>query len=146
MSVAFYNLLLTGMGYGLAVLDADIIVPIFFPTVMLAVEVEVVSRTSVRVSWNMIEIPVGGVPLQGYTVYYRQKMTRKKQSELSVTVPSYENNVVIENLITNMVYEFEVATVMEQNGETIMGVRSSVVEAQLIDRKLYLPYMQVQQG
>ena len=68
------------------------------------VEVEVVSDTSVRVSWDSVDIP----EITGYTVYYSQTGNRKRQSEGSTTVPSSDNSVVIEGLLNNVEYQFQV--------------------------------------
>ena len=87
---------------------------------MTNVEVEVVSDTSVRVSWDSVDIP----EITGYTVYYNQTGNRKRQSEESITVPISDNSVVIEGLLNNVEYQFQVAAIAEVDGETIVGQRS----------------------
>ena len=87
---------------------------------VMNVEVEVVSDTSVRVSWDGVDIP----EITGYTVYYSQTGNRKRQSEESITVPSSDNSVVIEGLLNNVKYQFQVAAIAELDGDVIMGQRS----------------------
>jgi hypothetical protein len=88
------------------------------------VVVEVVSTTSVKVSWkNIIDIP----EITGYTVYYSQTGNKKRQSgEKSMTASSSANSVVIEGLVKNVEYEFEVVALVELNGVVVlMGERST---------------------
>ena len=84
------------------------------------VVVEVVSDTSVKVSWDSVDIP----EITGYTVYYSQTGNRKRQSEESITVPSSDNSVVIEGLLNNVEYQFQVVAIAELDGDVIMGQRS----------------------
>jgi hypothetical protein len=85
------------------------------------VSVEVVSANSVRVSWDSIDIP----EITGYTVYYSQTGNRERQSEEgSVTVPSSDNSVVIEGLVNNEEYQFQVAVIAVLDGDMIIGQRS----------------------
>ena len=88
---------------------------------VMNVEVEVVSDTSVRVLWDSVDIP----EITGYTVYYSQTGNRKRQSEESVTVPSSDNSVVIEGLLNNVEYQFQVVAIAELDGDVITGQRSS---------------------
>ena len=92
-----------------------------FIALVMNVEVEVVSDTSVRVSWNSVDIP----EITGYTVYYNQTGNRKRQSEESITVPSSDNSVVIEGLLNNVEYQFQVAAIAELDGDVIVGQRST---------------------
>ena len=87
---------------------------------MTNVVVEIVSDTSVRVSWDSVDIP----EITGYTVYYSQTGNRKRQSEDSITVPSSDNFVVIEGLLNNVEYQFQVVAIAELDGDVIMGQRS----------------------
>jgi hypothetical protein len=89
----------------------------FIATVMM-VSVEVVSANSVRVSWDSIDIP----EITGYTVYYSQTGNRERQSE--VTVPSSVDSVVIEGLVNNEEYQFQVAVIAVLDGDMIIGQRS----------------------
>ena len=79
---------------------------------------EVVSVTSIQVSWDGLEIP----ELTGYIVYYSQA----GNSEMNTTISCSENSVTLNNLLTNEVYQFQVVAVAELDGETIMGERSNV--------------------
>ena len=81
------------------------------------VVVEVVSDTSVRVSWNIVDIP----EITGYTIYYSQTGNRKRQSEESITVPSSDNSVVIEGLLNNVEYQFQVVAIAELDGDVIFA-------------------------
>ena len=85
------------------------------------VEVEVISDSSVRVSWDSVDIP----EITGYIVYYSQTGNRKRQSEESITVPSSDNSVVIEGLLNNVEYQFQVVAIAELDGDVIMGQRST---------------------
>ena len=83
------------------------------------VVVETVSDSSVRVSWDIVDIP----EITSYTVYYSQTGTRKRQSEESITIPSSDNSVVIEGL-SSAEYQFQVVAIAEVNGELFVGQRS----------------------
>jgi hypothetical protein len=90
---------------------------------VMNVEVEVVSTTSVKVSWkNIIDIP----EITGYTVYYSQMGNKKRQTgEKFMTVSSSAYSVVIGGLANNAEYEFEVVAIVELNGVVVlMGERS----------------------
>ena len=88
---------------------------------VMNVEVEIVSDTSVRVSWDSIDIP----EITGFIVYYKQTGNRKRQSEESITVPSSDNSVVIEGLLNNVEYQFQVVAIAELDGDVIIGQRSN---------------------
>ena len=79
---------------------------------------EVLSATSIRVSWDRLDIS----EITGYIVYYSQT----GNSEMVTRVPSSENSVTIENLFTDMEYQFQVVAVAELNGDVVMGERSNV--------------------
>ena len=79
-------------------------------------EVEVVSGSSVRLTWDRISLP----EITGYIVYYR--MTG--QQSQNVTVSSTVDSVVIAGLERSAEYQFQVAARAEQNGEMIEGTRS----------------------
>ena len=95
---------------------------------VMNVEVEVVSDTSVRVSWDSVDIP----EITGYTVYYSQTGNRKRQSEESITVSSSDNSVVIEGLLNNVEYQFQVVAIAELDGDVIMGQRSLLCNVERI--------------
>lgn len=110
------------------------------PVVAMNIQVSVISATSVKVSWDSIEmLKSTEYRLYGYKVYYNQKRSIKKQQlEGSVTIPSYENNALIEDLISNRVYQFQVETIFEVDREVVMGMRSPTVEAYLSTSELLL--------
>ncbi len=81
---------------------------------------EPLSATSVNVSWENVTVP----GIVSYTVYYRPRETMGGPSEQSVTVPSSESSVVIENLMTNVEYQFQVAATAELGGDLFHGERS----------------------
>ncbi len=83
------------------------------------VHVEQLTNTSVRVSWR--QVLAGEVA--HYTVYYKPC----EQSEQSVTVPSSESSLMIENLMTNMQYHILVVAVAELEGAVFPGERSSPI-------------------
>ena len=84
---------------------------------------EVVSATSIRVSWDRLDIP----EITRYMVYYSQT----GNSEMATTVPGSEYSVTIDNLLTDVEYQFQVVAVAELNGESnvIEGERSNVSTA-----------------
>ncbi len=93
---------------------------IFFATAMLTnVHVEQLTQTSVNVSWHQSIAD----EITNYTVYYKPS-DDAVQSESSVTVPSSESSVVIEDLKTNMAYQFQVAATAELDGAVFLGQRS----------------------
>ena len=81
---------------------------------------EVLSATSVQVTWDQLDIP----EITGYIVYYSQT----GNSEMITTVSGSENFVTIDNLLTNVEYQFQVVAVAEldEESDTIMGERSNV--------------------
>ena len=81
---------------------------------------EVVSATSIQVSWDRLDIP----EITRYIVYYSQT----GNSEMVTTVSGSENSVTIDNLLTDMEYQFQVVAVAELDGESdaIMGERSNL--------------------
>ena len=79
---------------------------------------EVVSATSIQVSWDRLDIP----EITRYIVYYSQT----GNGEMVTTVSGSENSVTIENLITDFEYQFQVVAVAELDGEVVMGERSNL--------------------
>ena len=79
---------------------------------------EVVSATSIQVSWGRLDIP----EITSYIVYYSQT----GNSEMATTVLHSKNSVTIENLLTNAEYQFQVVAVAALDGDVVMGVRSNV--------------------
>ena len=75
-------------------------------------EVEITSATSVRVSWDRLDIP----EITGYTVYYSQR-----QRDITEHIFSHENSVIIDNLLSDVEYHFEVVAVAELDGDVVTG-------------------------
>ena len=85
------------------------------------VRVEELTSTSVRVSWNRIDI----MEITNYTVYY--SATGSRRNEQSITVASSQNSLVIDDLMSNVDYQFQVAAVALLYGDVrVMGQRSEV--------------------
>ena len=76
-----------------------------------------VSIDSVEVSWDIIDTP----EIIGYIVYYSQTGSRERQSKESITVPSSNNSVVIEGLLNNVEYQFQVVAIVELDGDVTTG-------------------------
>ena len=93
------------------------------------VQVEFVSDSSVRVSWEIINNSM----ITNYTVYYFINVTDDYEAEVneSIIVPSSVNSVVIGDLTESNItdYQFQVAATAENNGEVIMGERSDAVRS-----------------
>ena len=89
------------------------------------------SATSVRISWDIIEVSAYSIySIQGYVVYYNKTENRKKQSEEgSVTVPNDKDNVVIEDLEKEVEYLFLVAATFELHGDVVTGLRFPAMTA-----------------
>ena len=89
-------------------------------TAKVMIVLDVVSATSIQVSWDRLDIP----EITRYIVYYSQT----GNSEMATTVSNTDNSVTIENLQTNEEYQFQVVAVAELEGESdaIMGKRSNV--------------------
>ena len=84
---------------------------------------EMLSATSIQVTWDQLDIP----EITGYIVYYSQT----GNSEMITTVSGSENSVIIDNLLTNVEYQFQVVAVAELDGDVVMGGRSKVTIARL---------------
>ena len=84
-------------------------------------EFDILSATSVRVSWDRLDIP----EITGYIVYYSQTGNSEVSiTELSVNISSSDTSITIDNLISDMQYKFEVVAVAELNGDVAIGERS----------------------
>ena len=98
---------------------------------VMNVQVEFVSDSSVRVTWDSIDNSM----ITNYTVYYFLNVTEDYEAEVneSIIVPSSVNSVVIENLTESNItdYQFQVAATTEINGEVIMGARSDAVRSMM---------------
>ena len=94
---------------------------IFFAAVVMNVQVEELTSTSVRVSWDRIDI----MEITSYTVYY--SATGSRRNEKSITVASSQNSVMIDNLLSDVDYQFQVAAVAFLYGDVrVKGQRSEV--------------------
>ena len=83
------------------------------------VRVEKLTSTSVRVSWDRIDI----MEITSYTVYYNA--TGSRRNEQSIIVASSQNSLVIGNLMSNVEYKFQVVAVALLYGDVrVMGQRS----------------------
>ena len=85
------------------------------------VEIDMISSTSLRVSWDRLDIP----EITRYIVYYSQ--TVNSEMVASVDVSGSENSVIIDDLMSNIQYQFEVVGVAEVEGDVVMGERSDRV-------------------
>ncbi len=94
------------------------------PVEVMNVEVEMVSDDSVRVSWDSVDLP----EIIGYVVYYSQtEATATDILESSLHVTNSTNSVVIENLLSNVEYQFQVAaSIADLDGEIRVGPRSTL--------------------
>ena len=79
------------------------------------VEVEVVTDMSVRVSWDLLDIP----EITSYIVYY----SRTGNTQL-MNVITFTNSVMIDGLMNGVEYQFQVAVIANLAGEVIVGERS----------------------
>ena len=96
---------------------------------VMSVEVEALSHSSVKVSWNETQSDVPMIT--NYTMYYGLKEgDERRRRQLSVTVPSTRDFVVVNNLSTE--YQFQVAATAKANGETLMGERSEVQTLEVV--------------
>ena len=83
----------------------------------------VLSDTSVQVFWDRFDAP----EVTRYIVYYSQAGNSEMVTiEQAVNISSPKPPVTIDNLINSMLYQFEVMTVAELNGDVVMGQRSPI--------------------
>ena len=87
-----------------------------YTAVVMNVEAEISSATSVRVSWDRFDIP----EITGYIVYYSQRQRDIKH------IFSLENSVIIDNLLSDVEYQFEVVAVAELDGDVVTGDSETV--------------------
>ena len=85
----------------------------------MVIQLEVLSATSVRVSWELLDIP----EVTGYIVYYSQ--TNNGEKDTIINVSSSTSVVVVTDLTSGMEYQFEVVAVAELDGDAVMGERSN---------------------
>ncbi len=88
---------------------------------VMNIRVVIVTSTSARVSWDVINLP----GISGYIVYYSLTGNRKRQAEQSVDVPgSSANMVLIEDLDYGAEYQFTVVALANLDGASISGSRA----------------------
>ena len=99
-------------------------------------EFDVLSPTSVRVSWDRLNIP----EITGYIVYYSQtgNSNEKSITKLSVNISSSDTSVTIDNLTSDVQYQFEVVAVAELNGDVVIGQRSPTSSTILLNSSLII--------
>ena len=92
--------------------------------------IEIVSSTSVRVSWDRLDI----AEIIGYMVYYSQTGNNEMvtSTEWSINVSNSTNFVVVTSLVNSAEYQFEVVAVAELNGEGTVGPRSETITARVV--------------
>ena len=92
-------------------------------------EVEVLSGSSVRVSWNYTNFQA----ITDFLVYYRDIEDRRTQeeSEMSVVSGPGASSVDVDGLVSGSTYEFQVVTRLAVNGEEITSDRSHSVASSL---------------
>ena len=86
----------------------------------MGISAELLPDASVNVSWESFTL--SGIVY--YTIYYRPIETMGNQIDQSVTVPSSESSVVIEDLMADVEYLFEVVAIAELEGHLFPGERS----------------------
>ena len=92
---------------------------IILAAVVMNVRVEKLTSTSVRVSWDRIDI----TEITSYTVYYNGS----RRNEQSITVASSQKSLMIDSLSSDVDYQFQVAAVALLYGDVrVMGERSEV--------------------
>ena len=91
---------------------------VLYLAMVINVEVEEASAGTVRVSWDSLDIP----EITGYIVYYSQTGNTQTRNVTTST-----NSVVIDGLMNNVEYQFQVAAIAEQDGDLILGERSTLI-------------------
>ena len=86
--------------------------------VVMNVMVEMLSNTSVNISWESIDTSELTI---SYRVYYNQP------GNMDAFVNASSNSIVINNLTSNVEYLFYVVVIAEVDGQTFIGQRSITV-------------------
>ena len=85
------------------------------------IELEVLSDTSVRISWDNS----GFQAITDFVVYYRQTGSRKRQTlESSVVVSKEVTSITINNLVSAAEYVFEVVARATDGQKSVSGMRA----------------------
>lgn len=93
---------------------------------MKNVDVVVLSDTSVRVSWKRVKLQSTNYVRMhnGYIIFYSQ--TSYPDLVQSVTLPNTADSVLINNLVVNSVYLFQVAAIIQVDETVFVGKKTSV--------------------
>ena len=84
------------------------------------VMVEMLSNTSVNVSWESIDT---SEPTISYRIHYYYNQS----GNMDAFVNASSNSIIIDNLISNVEYLFHVVIIAEVDGQTFTGQRSMTV-------------------
>ena len=88
---------------------------------VMNVQVQRSSLTSVRVSWDGVNI----TEITSYIVYYSlADGNGQLRGQMNKTIPKSQTSVVIDNLMIDEQYHFQVVAIVEERGKRIMGRRS----------------------
>ena len=85
-----------------------------------------------RVSWDEVDIP----DVTGYIVYYNYVDSETTTNEQSVNIPSSDTSVIIDNLISDVQYQFKVAAVADVDGDVVIGQRSPTLSTLVLPSSL----------
>lgn len=88
---------------------------------VLNVVVEVVSDDSVRVSWDRIDLP----EIMGYRIYYSLAGSAQNMTN-SLSVPVSSNSVIVDSLVSEEIYIFQVTAIADVYGVATEGARSLI--------------------
>ena len=88
--------------------------------VVLNVMLEMLSNTSVNVSWESIDT-------SELTISYRVYYYYNQSGNMDVFVNASSNSIVIDDLTSSMEYLFYVVVIAEVDGQTFTGQRSMTV-------------------
>lgn len=103
----------------------------FYTVEVMNLEVNILSVTSVELTWQKIELLENTMYTRthrGYNIYYRQK---RHQDESSANVSSSKSSLIIKHLTTHEYYLFQVAALIQVDEQLFIGRRTSAVEVQL---------------
>ncbi len=81
---------------------------------------EVASLSSIRVSWNN----TGSSDITDFVIYYRQTC-RLSPTEMMTSVPLSQSSVIVDKLIEDCQYIFEVAARVIEDGRELIGDRGT---------------------
>ena len=88
----------------------------------VVIRLEVLSATSVRVSWDRLDL----TEITGYILYYSQTGNSEMvPTQHFINVASSTNFIFLTDLTSNVEYQFEVVAVAELDGDVVVGERSN---------------------